>query len=62
MLVYCICFTFRVYAIHKLAKTLGTQNCKALLFFHALTALAPLVFSKAYRRRSCGKQGMLCQK
>ena len=27
-----------MYAIHKLAKTLGGQKCKAILFFHALTS------------------------
>ena len=37
MLAYCIFSLFRVYAIHEVAKTLGREKCKALLFFHALT-------------------------
>ena len=51
MLVYCICSLFRVYAIHEIAKTLGRQKCKALLFFHAFTGSDTTSFFKGIGKK-----------
>ena len=51
MLACCICFLFRVYAIHEIAKTLGRQKCKALLFFHAFTGSDTTSFFKGIGKK-----------
>ena len=42
---------FRVYAIHEIAKSLGRQKCKALLFFHAFTGSDTTGFFKGVGKK-----------